>query len=320
VARFLVTGGAGFIGSHLVHALAANGDAVRVLDDLSSGYLENLEDVRSRIELVEGDVSDRAAVARAMSGVGYVLHHAALASVPRSIDDPWLNHRINVDGTLALLMAAREAGVRRFVLASSAAVYGDGEETPKREDMPPRPVSPYATSKLIGEHYCGQFTACGWVPAVCLRYFNIFGPRQDPGSDYAAVVPIFVNTLLEGRAPVIHGDGEQTRDFTYIDNVVHANLLAVSNDAAVGGVFNIGCGGSYTVNALYDRVASSLAPGVRPEHAGPRAGDVRASEASIERARRDLGYEPVVGFEEGLDRTCRWFRANPERARRSTSA
>ncbi|MBZ0267883.1 NAD-dependent epimerase/dehydratase family protein, partial [bacterium] len=249
MARFLVTGGAGFIGSHLVHALVANGDAVRVLDDLSSGYLENLEDVRNRIDLVEGDVADRGAVGRAMQGVEYVLHHAALASVPKSIDDPWLNHRINVDGTLALLMAGREAGIKRLVLASSAAIYGDGEESPKLETMPPTPISPYATSKLIGEQYCGQFTACGWVSATCLRYFNIFGPRQDPASDYAAVVPIFVHKLLEGHAPVIHGDGEQTRDFTYVENVVRANLLAVSNDAAAGGVYNIGCGGSYSVNA-----------------------------------------------------------------------
>jgi len=320
VARILVTGGAGFIGSHLVHALVDNGDDVRVVDDLSSGHLENLEDVRPRIEFVEGDVSDRAVAARAVAGTDVVLHHAAIASVPRSIEDPLRNHRANVGGTLALLMAARERGVRRFVLASSAAVYGDGEETPKHEELPARPISPYAVSKLVGEGYCRRFTAAGWTPAVCLRYFNIFGPRQDPASDYAAVIPAFAHALLEGRVPVIHGDGEQTRDFTHVENVVRANLLAITRDEAVGGVFNIGCGGSYSVNDLYARIAANLAPGAKAARGKRRPGDVRMSEACIDRAREQLGYEPVVGFEEGLAATCRWFRENPARAWRSASA
>jgi DNA-binding NtrC family response regulator len=205
VAKFLVTGGAGFIGSNLVDALVSAGDHVRVLDDLSSGKIENLEANLGTIELLEGDVSDRSAVGRAIDGVDYVLHHAALASVPKSVEDPWRNHQVNVNGTLFLLLAAREAGVKRFVLASSSAIYGEGEESPKREELEAAPLSPYATSKLVGEYYCGQFTACNWVPTVSLRYFNIFGPRQDPGSDYAAVVPIFIKRLLEGKPRVLHG-------------------------------------------------------------------------------------------------------------------
>lgn len=309
MAKFLVTGGAGFIGSHLVDGILANGDRVRVLDDFSSGKRENLEHVRDRIELHEGDVSDAAACARAVEGVDYVLHEAALASVPKSVDDPVRNHRINVEGTFRLLLAARDAGVKRFVLASSAAVYGDGPESPKHEGMEPAPVSPYASAKLIGEVYCRQFTAGGWLDTVCLRYFNIFGPRQDPASDYAAVVPIFARTLFTGGTPVIHGDGLQTRDFTYVANVVHANLLAVARDGAKGGVFNVGCGGSYSVKDLYARLAANAGVTRPPRHEPQRAGDVRTSAASLERARARLGFEPVVGFEEGLSRTCRWYRA-----------
>jgi len=308
VATFLVTGGAGFIGSHLVDAVLANGDRVRVLDDFSSGRRENLAHVADRIELIEGDVADAGTCRRATAGADYVLHEAALASVPKSVDDPVRNHRVNVDGTLRLLLAARDAGVKRFVLASSAAVYGDGDENPKHEGLEPRPVSPYASAKLIGEVYCRQFTACGWVDAVCLRYFNIFGPRQDPASDYAAVVPIFARSLLAGEAPVIHGDGRQTRDFTYVANVVHANLRAVERDAARGGVFNVGCGGSYSVLDLHRRLSELAGHGRDPVHRPPRAGDVRTSEASLERARGALGYEPIVGFEEGLERTCDWYR------------
>jgi nucleoside-diphosphate-sugar epimerase len=309
VARFLVTGGAGFIGSHLVDALAARGDRVRVLDDFSSGRRENLAHHGDRVEVIEADVADPAACARAVAGVDYVLHQAALASVPKSIDDPRRNHRVNVDGTLNLLLAARAAGVKRLVLASSAAVYGDGPENPKHEGLEPRPVSPYASAKLIGEVYCRQFTAAGWLDAVCLRYFNIFGPRQDPASDYAAVVPIFVRTMLAGGTPVVYGDGTQTRDFTYVANVVHANLLALSRDGARGGVFNVGCGGSYSVLELHRRLSALTGSGRPPRHEPPRAGDVRTSEASLERARRGgLGFEPVVGFEEGLAQTCEWYR------------
>ncbi|MCA9751943.1 MAG: SDR family oxidoreductase [Gemmatimonadetes bacterium] len=308
MARFLVTGGAGFIGSNLVDALLANGDSVRVLDDFSSGYEENLSHVFDRVEILRGDVADPKICVRAVQGCDYVLHEAALASVPASVEDPVKNHRINVDGTLALLLASRDAGVKRFVLASSAATYGDGPESPKIETMPPAPVSPYASAKLIGEVYCRQFTAAGWLDCVCLRYFNIFGPRQDPGSDYAAVVPIFIRTLLDGRRPVIYGDGEQTRDFTYVANVVEANLLATQHDSAVGGVFNIGCGGSYSVRELHEKIRDALGVDIEPRFEPVRAGDVKDSKASIEAAREGLGYEPVVSFADGLARTCEWFR------------
>jgi nucleoside-diphosphate-sugar epimerase len=309
VAKFLVTGGAGFIGSNLVDALVAAGDDVCVLDDFSSGKMENLDGALSRIHLVEGSVVDREAVRRAVSGRDYVLHHAALASVPRSMADPLLNHRINVDGTLNLLLAAREARVKRFVLASSSAVYGEGPDDPKRETSAALPQSPYAASKLIGEQYCGQFTACGWVPAVCLRYFNVFGPRQDPASDYAAVIPIFIRRMLDGTAPTIYGDGRQTRDFVYVENVVRANLLAVERDSAVGGVFNIACGTSFTVNDLYDRLARILGFAEPPKREPPRPGDVKLSSAGVERARERLGFEAAVDYETGLERTANWFRA-----------
>jgi len=308
VAKFLVTGGAGFIGSNLVDALVAAGDDVRVLDDLSSGRIENLDGVRSLIDFVEGSVTDPAAVRRAVAGRDYVLHHAALASVPRSMEDPLLNHRVNVDGTLNLLLAAKEARVKRFVLASSSAVYGEGPDDPKRETSATLPQSPYAASKLIGEQYCGQFTACGWVPTACLRYFNVFGPRQDPASDYAAVIPIFIHRMLDGKVPTIYGDGLQTRDFVFIENVVQANLLAVEKDGAVGGVFNVASGSSYTVNDLYGRLARALGFAEPAHHAPPRAGDVKMSSASIDRARAQLGFEPAVGYEDGLERTAAWFR------------
>jgi nucleoside-diphosphate-sugar epimerase len=279
-----------------------------VLDDFSSGRRENLTEHLSRIDILEGDLADPAMCRRAVEGVDYVLHHAAIASVPRSQDDPRRNHRVNVDGTLELLLAARDAGVKRFVFAASSAAYGESEVVPKVESMEVAPVSPYAVSKVAGELYCRQFTASRWLSCTSLRYFNIFGPRQDPASDYAAVVPIFIHRLLEGRPAVIYGDGGQTRDFTYIDNAVRANLLAVENDGAAGGVYNIGCGESFTLNDLYARIAKVLGSSLAPEHHPPRAGDVRHSCASIELARNVLGYTPVVGFDEGLRRTVEWFR------------
>jgi nucleoside-diphosphate-sugar epimerase len=318
VAKFLVTGGAGFIGSNLVDALVAAGATVRVLDDFSSGRRENLQRSGARIDLIEGSITDADAVARATRGVDFVLHHAAIASVPKSLADPQLNYRTNVEGTLNLLEAGRREGVQRLVLASSSAVYGDGIDTdpdaPRAENMRPDPLSPYAASKLAGEIYCRQYTACRWVPTVCLRYFNIFGPRQDPASDYAAVVPIFIRRLLEGGPAVIHGDGLQTRDFTYIENAVRANLLAVERASAVGGVFNVGCGRSFRVIDLYRRIADFFESRAEPVHEPEREGDVRNSRASIELARAKLGYQPTVGFEEGLANTCSWFRAHPEAA------
>ena len=308
MAKFLVTGGAGFIGSGLVEALIASGDQVRVLDDLSTGKRENLEPLLGRIEFLEGDVSHAPTCQRATEGIDYVLHHAAMASVPKSIADPARNHQINVEGTFHLLVASRDARVKRFVLAASSAVYGESEVVPKTEEMEPDPVSPYALSKLIGEAYCRQFDRLGWVSCTCLRYFNIFGPRQDPASEYAAVVPIFITRLLEGVRPAIYGDGGQTRDFTYLENAVQANFLAVRNERAAGGVYNIGCGASYSLNDLFTRVAHEVGMRLDPEYLPLRPGDVRHSCASIEHARELLGYEPVVEFDEGLRRTVEWFR------------
>ena len=260
MAKFLVTGGAGFIGSNLVDALVASGDVVRVVDDLSSGHRENLAAHSSRIEFVEGDILDRDVVSRAVGGVDYILHHAALVSVPLSVADPHRTHAVNVDATFNLLLAARETGVKRFVFAASSAAYGESEIVPKTEDMAPAPASPYAVSKLVGEYYCTQFSRLGWLPCVSLRYFNIFGPRQDPASEYAAVVPIFITRLLGGEAPVIHGDGEQTRDFTYVDNAIQANLLAIEKERAVGGVFNVGGGESFTLKELCRRLGEVIGP------------------------------------------------------------
>jgi nucleoside-diphosphate-sugar epimerase len=316
LAKFLVTGGAGFIGSGLVDALVASGDSVRVLDDFSTGKRENLPEPRDGLEVLEGDVSDPRMCRRAVQGMDYVLHHAAMASVPKSLEAPDRNHEINVQGTFYLLLASRDAGVRRFVLAASSAVYGESEVVPKREEMEPDPVSPYALSKLIGEGYCRQFTRLGWLSCTCLRYFNIFGPRQDPASEYAAVVPIFITRLLEGKPASIYGDGEQTRDFTYLENAVRANLLAVESDRAAGGVYNIGCGESFTLNDLFSRVAREVGTSAVPEYLPVRPGDVRHSCASIERAKEALGYEPVVGFEEGLHRTVEWFAKHRDRSAR----
>ena len=310
MAKFLVTGGAGFIGSNLVDAILAQGDSVRVLDDFSSGYEANLAHVRDSIELMRGTIEDADVCARAVDGVDYILHEAALASVPQSVEDPIKNHRANVEGIFFLLLAARDAGVKRFVLASSAAIYGDNPTTPKVETLPPEPISPYAAAKLIGENYCQQFTASGWLECVCLRYFNIFGPRQDPKSDYAAVVPIFIQKMLEGDAPTIYGDGLQTRDFTFVENVVRANLLATQAPDAPGGFYNIGCGGSYSVRDLFDRIRDVLGVDFEPNYQPVRAGDVKDSRAAIELAKEKLGYEPVVSFEDGLARTCEWFREN----------
>jgi len=248
--------------------------------------------------------------------VDYVFHEAAVVSVPKSLEDPWTNHRTNVDGTLLVLDAARAANVKRLVLASSSAVYGDGPgaETPRDESMMTDPLSPYAASKLAGETYCRQYTACGWVSAVALRYFNVFGPRQDPGSEYAAVVPIFIRRFLEGQRAVVYGDGLQTRDFVYVDDVVRANLLAVERAEAAGGVFNIGSGRSRSVLEVHRRIAEAFGADGVPQHEPPRPGDVRMSCASIERASSVLGYEPRVPFADGLERTCAWFREHPAAA------
>jgi len=307
--RYLVTGGAGFIGSHLVDALVRRGDSVRVFDNFSSGVAQNLAAVRDQIEVIEGDLRDREAVRRAVQGVDVILHQGALPSVQRSIEDPLATHAVNVDGTLYLLMAAHEAGVRRVVLASSSSVYGDSPTLPKHEGMPPDPRSPYAVSKLAAESYALAWTASFGLPTIALRYFNVYGPRQSANSDYAAVIPRFVTRMLRGQPPIIYGDGLQSRDFTYVEDVVAANLLAAAAPAEVNGAFNVAAGGRYTLLDLVAALNRILGTDLAPEHAPARAGEVRHSQADISRAGEVLGFEPATPFDEGLARTVAFFRA-----------
>jgi nucleoside-diphosphate-sugar epimerase len=304
---YLVTGGAGFIGSHLCERLLKEGHAVRVLDNFFSGKQSNLEQLGGPVDLVRADIRDRNALAEAMSGVHIVFHEAALGSVPRSVADPVTTHEVNMTGTLNVLMAARDAGVRRVVYASSSSVYGETQELPKHEAITPQPLSPYALSKLAGEHYISVFKHVYGFEAVALRYFNIFGPRQDPESQYAAVIPKFISALLEGKPPVVYGDGLQSRDFTYVENVVEANLLASEADGIAGRAFNVACGGRYSLLDLLDRVKKLIGSDIDPIHESARAGDVRDSQASIEAAGRAFGYRVKVDFDEGLRRTVEWF-------------
>lgn len=308
MATFLVTGGAGFIGSNIVHALVRQGKHVRVLDNLSRGKLANLDGVLDRISFIQGDITDWEAVREAMQGVDYVLHQAALASVPFSVEHPEQTTAVNVMGTLNLLMAARDAGVKRFVFASSSSVYGNADQLPVQEDLPPAPISPYGASKLAGEAYCRAFYHTYGLPTVCLRYFNVFGPRQDPESHYAAVIPLFISALLEGRRPTIFGDGTQSRDFSYVSNVVDANLLACQSRQAPGQVFNIATSRPYSILELFAELRTLIGVDVEPDFAPPRAGDIKHSHADISRARSLLGYDPRVGFHEGLARTVLWYR------------
>ena len=305
---YLVTGGAGFIGSHICERLVRDGHRVRVLDDFSSGKESNLDSFRAEVDLVRGDIRDARLVGEAMKGVDIVFHEAALGSVPRSVADPLTTHEVNMTGTLNVLLAARDAGVKRVVYASSSSVYGETPVLPKREEMTVQPLSPYAISKLVGEHYATVFKHVYGFEVVALRYFNIFGPRQDPESQYAAVIPKFVTALLNGKAPVVYGDGLQSRDFTYVDNVVEANLLASEADGAAGQAFNIACGGRYTLLDLLARLRIILGSDIEPVHEARRAGDVRDSQASIEAAQRALGYRVSVEFDEGLRRTVEWYR------------
>lgn len=308
MSRYLVTGGAGFIGSNITAELVRRGEEVVVLDNLSTGYEENLAAVRGAITFVRGDVRDADAVRGAMEGVEYVLHQAALASVPRSIEDPELVNDVNVRGTLVVLEQARRAKVKRLVYAASSSAYGDTERLPKIETMTPKPRSPYAASKLIGEHYCAVYADCFGLSTISLRYFNIFGPRQDPRSQYAAVIPIFVSHLLAGTRPTIYGDGGQSRDFTFIENVVEANIGAARCEAGRGQVVNVACGERYTLNELFASLRALVGSAVEPIHDAPRAGAVRHSHADIGAARALIGYEVRVPFAEGLRRTVEWYR------------
>ncbi len=308
MASFLVTGGAGFIGSALVHRLVGLGHSVRVVDDFSSGFRRNLENCLDHIELIEGDLSELSVCTLSLQGVEYVLHQAAIPSVQRSVENPIRTNNANVTATLNMLVAARDAQVKRFVFASSSSVYGDTETLPKVETMPENPLSPYALTKLAGEKYCAVFHKIYGLPAVSLRYFNVFGPRQDPHSQYSAVISRFVESALRGIRPIVYGDGEQSRDFTYVDNVVEANLLACMADGVAGMVFNVGTGERRTLNDLLSSLSGIVERPLEPEYSNARLGDVRHSQAEIEKARRFLGFEPKVGFEEGLQRTVDWFR------------
>lgn len=301
---YLVTGGAGFIGSHMVERLLARGDGVRVADDFSSGRRENL---RPGADLVEGDLADPAVAARAVAGCEYVVHLAAIPSVPRSVKDPVRSHRANVDGTLNVLMAARDAGVKRLVFAGSSSVYGDAAVLPKREDMKPSPLSPYALQKLIGEQYCQLFTKLYGFETVTTRFFNVFGPRQQPGSPYSGVISLFIEALAQGRAPTVHGDGRQTRDFTFVGDVVTGVLSCFDAPHAAGEVINVAAGGRISLLDLIGTLQDLLKQKAEPVFGPPREGDVRDSQADIEKARRVLKFAPSVPFEDGLRQTVDWF-------------
>lgn len=305
MANYLVTGGAGFIGSNLVEALVEDGASLRVLDDFSTGRRENLDGLLGKIELVEGSITDPATCASACEGIQFVLHQAALASVPRSVANPAASHEACATGTLNMLIAARDAGVRRFVYAGSSSAYGDTPTLPKVETMPALPRSPYAVAKLAGEHYCKAFTLIYGFETVVLRYFNIFGPRQDPSSQYSAVIPLFITKALAGEGPTIDGDGEQTRDFTYVENAVRANLLAcTATPAAVSGeVFNVGCGEQISVNQLWEAIQEATGVGVKSVTGSAREGDVRDSLASLAKIQEQMGYSVTVSLTEGLRRT-----------------
>jgi len=305
--KYLVTGGAGFIGSNIATQLVKKGESVRILDDFSTGRRENLKPLEGKVEIIEGDIRNLAISQQAVSGIDYVLHQAALPSVPRSVKDPLTSNAVNVDGTLNLLESARKAGVRKFVMASSSSVYGESEELPKHEGMRPAPLSPYAVTKLTNEYYLKIYWALYRFPTVALRYFNIFGPNQDPKSEYAAVIPRFITDLLAGRQPVVFGDGEQSRDFTYIDNCVQANLLAASNDSMVGDSYNVANGDQYTLNRMLELLREIIGCDIQARYDPPREGDILHSYASIDKIRK-FGYEPTVDFTEGLRRTVDFFR------------
>jgi UDP-glucose 4-epimerase len=310
----LVTGGAGFIGSHLVDALILQGHTVRVLDNFSTGSLANLEDARSQIELIDGDVTDPATLQAATQGVELVFHQAALASVSRSLSDPLATHQVCATGTLLLLLAARDAGVRRVIYAASSSAYGNSEKLPKRESDTPRPASPYAVAKLAGEKYCNVFSALYGLETVRLRYFNVFGPRQSPDSPYAAVIPLFLQALLNGRSPVVHGDGLQSRDFTYVDDIVQANLLAAKAQRVSGKVYNVAFGHQTCLLELLRYANVLLGTDIKPIFAPPRPGDVRHSLADTSLAQTDLGFCPCTDIVQGLEHCLAHLKARRQLA------
>ena len=307
--KILVTGGAGFIGSNIVRELLRRNHTVVVLDNLATGKRENLAEVMGDIEFIEADIRSYHLVRKAVEGVEVILHEAALGSVPRSIRDPITTNDVNVGGTLNVLHAARDAGVRRVVYASSSSVYGDTPELPKHEGMSTNPLSPYAISKLGAELYCRVFARVYGLETVSLRYFNVFGPRQDPASQYSAVIPRFITALLRGEQPVIFGDGEQTRDFTFVDNVIHANILAATVECESGLAMNCACHDRTSLNTLVRLCNDAVGKNIQPRYDAPRAGDVRDSFAAIDLAQRVIGYKPVVDFHTGLQKTVDWYRS-----------
>lgn len=305
---YLITGGAGFIGSNIVARLVKEeGNKVRILDNFSTGKIENIANFLDRIEVIEGDITELNTVKKALVGVDYCFHQGALPSVERSIQDPLTSNEVNIKGTLNILISSKELGVKRVIYASSSSVYGDTPVLPKREDMFPSPLSPYAVTKLTGEEYCHLFYTIYGLPTISLRYFNVFGPNQDPTSTYAAVIPKFITALLGEKEPVIYGDGGQSRDFTFVDNVVEANILATKTTTGLGETFNIACGQRVTINELAKNLAKILNVAIKPVHLNPRAGDVRHSLADISKAQSYLGYEPKISFEEGLRLTVEWY-------------
>jgi nucleoside-diphosphate-sugar epimerase len=310
MAMYLVTGGAGFIGSHLAEELVRRGHTVRVADSLVTGKRANLDHV-SPAEFREGDLADLEFARSVVQGCDFVLHQAAIPSVPRSVNDPITSNRANVDATLNMLVAARDAGVRRLVFAGSSSAYGDTPRLPKHEAMPPNPLSPYALQKVVGEQYLQMFTRLYGLETVSIRYFNVFGPRQDPSSPYSGVISVFATALLANRSPTIHGDGGQTRDFTYVANVVDGVLRACEVPQASGEVINVATGGRISLNELFQEMKKIVGASVEPTYSEPRAGDVRDSQADIGKAKAILGYEPTVSFEEGLKRTIEWYRTTP---------
>jgi nucleoside-diphosphate-sugar epimerase len=316
MASYLVTGGAGFIGSHLTEELVRRGHRVRVVDSLVTGKRRNLDHLKG-VEFLEGDLAGGDVARRAVDGVEYVLHQAAIPSVPRSVNDPLSSNEANITASLNILVAARDAGVKRLVYAGSSSVYGDTPTLPKHEDMPTRPLSPYALQKLVAEQYCQMFTRLYGFETVTTRYFNVFGPRQDPGSPYSGVISLFSSAILEGRRPIIYGDGEQTRDFTYVANVVDGVLRACEADGASGEIINVATGGRISLNQLFRTMRDLVGGKVEPTYAETRSGDVKDSQADITKAKKILGYEPIVSFEEGLKRTLEWYRSTVTAAVRS---
>jgi nucleoside-diphosphate-sugar epimerase len=305
LANYLVTGGAGFIGSHISEELLRRGHRVRVVDSLVTGYQRNL---RQGVEFEQGDLADPAVARAAVAGMDYVIHQAAIPSVPRSVEKPEESHRANIDGTLQVLLASRDAGIKRVVFAGSSSVYGDTEVLPKTEGMPTNPLSPYALQKLMGEMYLQMFTRLYGLETVTTRYFNVFGPRQDPGSPYSGVISLFIKALSDGTRPVIYGDGEQTRDFTYVANVVDGVLRAAETPGVAGQVFNLATNGRISLNQLLATLKKIFGSDVEPIYKDARQGDVRDSQADISKAARLLGYQPIVGLEDGLRKTVDWYR------------